>query len=104
MTQQTQVDPDQLHQALRQYCPEEIIQQVIDEPDSLYDGTPYWIIYDCLSRLGKSDETNIIRWNKVLRDLGFTSVFDPGRGGCNCCDGYYTINNIYGLCNTEHFD
>jgi hypothetical protein len=80
MTQQTQVDPDQLHQALRQYCPEEIIQQVIDEPDSLYDNTPYWFIYDCLSRLGKGDETNIVRWNKVLRDLGFTSVFDPGRG------------------------
>ena len=80
MTRQTQVDPAQLKQALSQYCPEEIIQQVIDEPDSLYDGTPYWIIYDCLSRLGKSDETNIIRWNKVLRDLGFTSVFDPGRG------------------------
>jgi hypothetical protein len=33
-----------------------------------------------LSRLGKGDETNIIRWNKVLRDLGFTSVFDPGQG------------------------
>jgi hypothetical protein len=80
MTRQTQVDPAQLKQALSQYCPKEIIQQVIDEPDSLYDRTPYWIIYDCLSRLGKSDETNIIRWNKVLRDLGFTSVFDPGRG------------------------
>lgn len=80
MTQQTQVDPAQLRQALSQYCPEEVIQQVLDEPDSLYDDTPYWFIYDCLSRLGKSDETNIIRWNKVLRDLGFTSVFDPGRG------------------------
>ena len=37
MTRQTQVDPAQLKQALSQYCPEEIIQQVIDEPDSLYD-------------------------------------------------------------------
>ena len=80
MTRQTQVDPARLRQALSQYCPEEIIQQVIDEPDSLYDGTPYWTIYDALSRLGKSDETNIVRWNKVLRDLGFTSVFDPGAG------------------------
>jgi ribosomal protein S18 acetylase RimI-like enzyme len=80
MTRQTQVDPAQLRQALSQYCPEEVIQQVIDEPDSLYDGTPYWTIYDALSRLGKSDETNIVRWNKVLRDLGFTSVFDPGAG------------------------
>ena len=80
MTRQTQVDPDQLRQALSQYCPDDVIQQVLDEPDSLYDGTPYWMIYDCLSRLGKSDETNIVRWNKVLRDLGFTSVFDPGAG------------------------
>jgi len=80
MTKETQVDPARLKQALGQYCPAEVIQQVIDEPDSLYDNTPYWFIYDCLSRLGKSDETNIVRWNKVLRDLGFTSVFDPGAG------------------------
>ncbi len=80
MTQQTQVDPAQLRQALSQYCPEKIIQQVLDEPDSLYDDTPYWMIYDCLSRLGTNDETNIVRWNKVLRDLGFTSVYDPGAG------------------------
>jgi hypothetical protein len=78
MTQQTQVDPAQLKQALLQYCPEEVIQQAADEPE--YDGTPYWFIYDCLSRLGLGDETTIVRWNKVLRDLGFTSVFDPGRG------------------------
>ena len=78
MTQQTQVDPVKLKQALLQYCPEEVIQQAIDEPE--YDGTPYWTIYDCLSRLGKSDETNVVRWNKVLRDLGFTSVYDPGKG------------------------
>jgi hypothetical protein len=78
MTQETQVDPTKLKQALRQYCSDEIIQQAIDEPE--YDGTSYWFIYDCLSRLGKSDETNVVRWNKVLRDLGFTSVFDPGRG------------------------
>jgi hypothetical protein len=78
MTKDTQVDPAKLKQALRQYCPEEVIQQAIDEPE--YDGTPYWFIYDCLSRLGKSDETNVIRWNKVLRDLGFTSVYDDGGG------------------------
>ena len=78
MTQQTKVDPARLKQALLQYCPEEVIQQAIDEPE--YDGTPYWFIYDCLSRLGKGDETNVIRWNKVLRDLGFTSVYDPGKG------------------------
>ena len=78
MTQQTEVDIEKLTQALRQYCPDEIIQQALDEPE--YDGTPYWFIYDCLSRLGKSDETNVVRWNKVLRDLGFTSVFDPGAG------------------------
>jgi hypothetical protein len=78
MTQQTQVDTAQLHQVLRQYCSEEIIQQATDEPN--FDDTPYWFIYDCLSRLGKGDETNIVRWNKVLRDLGFTSVYDPGRG------------------------
>jgi predicted transcriptional regulator len=78
MTEQTKVDPAKLKQALLQYCPEEVIQQAIDDPE--YDGTPYWFIYDCLSRLGKSDETNVVRWNKVLRDLGFTSVFDPGEG------------------------
>jgi len=78
MTQQTKVDPAKLKQALSQYCSDEIIQQAIDEPE--YDGTPYWTIYDCLSRLGKGDETNVIRWNKVLRDLGFTSVYDSGKG------------------------
>jgi hypothetical protein len=78
MTQQTQVDPAKLKQALSKYCSPEIMQQA-EEEDS-YDGTPYWYIYDCLSRLGTNDETTIIRWNKVLRDLGFTSVFDPGRG------------------------
>jgi hypothetical protein len=78
MTQQTKVDPAKLKQALLQYCPEEVIQQAIDEPE--YDGTPYWFIYDCLSRLGQNDETNVVRWNKVLRDLGFTSVYDPGNG------------------------
>ena len=76
MTKQTQVDPAELKQALSQYCPKEVIQSAIDEPE--YDGTPYWFIYDCLSRLGKSDETNVVRWNKVLRDLGFTSVYDDG--------------------------
>jgi hypothetical protein len=78
MTKETSVDPEKLKQALLQYCPEDVIQQAIDEPE--YDGTPYWFIYDCLSRLGQGDETNIVRWNKVLRDLGFTSVFDPGAG------------------------
>ena len=78
MTQQTTVDSAKLKQALSQYCSDEIIQQALDEPE--YDGTLYWTIYDCLSRLGKSDETNVVRWNKVLRDLGFTSVFDPGNG------------------------
>jgi hypothetical protein len=78
MTKETKVDPNKLKQALLQYCPEEVIQQAIDDPE--YDGTPYWFIYDCLSRLGKSDETNIVRWNKVLRDLGFTSVYDDGDG------------------------
>jgi len=78
MTQQTKVDPTKLKQALLQYCPEEVIQQASEEGD--YDGTPYWFIYDCLSRLGQNDETNIVRWNKVLRDLGFTSVYDDGGG------------------------
>lgn len=78
MTKKTKVDPAKLKQALLQYCPEEVIQQAIDDPE--YDGTPYWFIYDCLSRLGKNDETNVVRWNKVLRDLGFTSVYDDGDG------------------------
>ena len=78
MTKQTQVDSAQLRQAVGQYCSAEIMQQAAEEDE--YDGTPYWYIYDCLSRLGKSDETNVVRWNKVLRDLGFTSVFDNGEG------------------------
>jgi hypothetical protein len=78
MTKETQVDSAKLKQALLQYCPEEVIQQASEEGD--YDGTPYWFIYDCLSRLGQNDETNVVRWNKVLRDLGFTSVYDPGNG------------------------
>ena len=78
MTKQTKVDPAKLKQALRQYCPEEVIQQASEEDE--YDGTPYWFIYDCLSRLGQNDETNVVRWNKVLRDLGFTSVYDDGGG------------------------
>ena len=78
MTRETKVDPAQLKQALLPYCSEEIIQSAIDEPE--YDGTPYWFIYDCLTRLEAYDETTIIRWNKVLRDLGFTSVYDPGHG------------------------
>ena len=76
MTKETSVDKNKLKQALSQYCSEEIMQQAAEENE--YDGTPYWFIYDCLNRLGKGDETNIIRWNKVLRDLGFTSVFDSG--------------------------
>ena len=78
MTKGTQVDPTKLKQVLLQYCPEEVIQQASEEGD--YDGTPYWFIYDCLSRLGQNDETNIVRWNKVLRDLGFNSVYDDGGG------------------------
>ena len=78
MTQQTQVDPAKLKQALSQYCSEDVIQQALDEPE--YDGTPYWFIYDCLTRLEAYDETTIIRWNKILRTLGFTSVYDPGAG------------------------
>lgn len=78
MTKKTQVDPARLKQALLQYCSDELIQQALDEPE--YDGTPYWFIYDCLSRLGQNDETNVVRWNKVLRDLGFTSVYDNGDG------------------------
>ena len=78
MTKQTKVDPAKLKQVLSQYCPEEVIQQASEEDE--YDGTPYWFIYDCLSRLGQNDETNVVRWNKVLRDLGFTSVYDDGGG------------------------
>ena len=78
MTRETKVDPAKLKQAILPYCSEEIIQQAIDEPE--YDGTPFWFIYDCLTRLEAYDETTIIRWNKILRVLGFTSVYDPGYG------------------------
>ena len=74
LTQQTKIDPAQVKQALRQYCPEEIIE------NTEYNNDPYWFIYDCLTQLGQGDETTIVRWNKVLRDLGFTSVIDHGEG------------------------
>jgi hypothetical protein len=38
------------------------------------------MVHDCLTRLEAYDETTIIRWNKILRVLGFTSVYDPGYG------------------------
>lgn len=78
MTKASQVAPDQLKAALNQYCPDEIIAEVAEEGQ--YNNDPYWFIYACLIKLGKSDETTIIRWNKVLRDLGFTSVMDNGAG------------------------
>ena len=78
LTQKTPVDPAKLRQALGQYCPEEVINQVAEE--GTYNNDPYWFIYDCLTQLGQGDETTIVRWNKVLRDLGFTSVLDNGEG------------------------
>jgi hypothetical protein len=74
LKQQTKIDPAQVKQALSQYCPKEIIEQ------TEYNGDAYWFIYNCLVSMGKGDETTIIRWNKVLRDLGFTSVMDNGSG------------------------
>jgi len=78
MTPNTKVDPEKLKAALRQYCPEEIINQVIEE--GTYNNDPYWFIYNCLVQVSKNDESTIVRWNKVLRDLGFTSVYDYGLG------------------------
>jgi hypothetical protein len=78
MTRQTKVDPAQLKAALRQYCPEEVINEVIE--DGTYNNDPYWFIYNCLVQVSKNDESTIVRWNKVLRDLGFTSVMDDGAG------------------------
>ena len=74
MTHQTRIDLEQLKQAISQYCSDNIIQQVE------YENDPYWFIYNCLTKLGGSEETTIIRWNKILRDLGFTSVIDNGKG------------------------
>lgn len=78
MTPDTKVDPEKLKAALRQYCPEEVINQMIEE--GTYNNDPYWFIYNCLVQVSKNDESTIIRWNKVLRDLGFTSVYDYGKG------------------------
>jgi hypothetical protein len=79
MTQQTQVDSAQLRRALSQYCPQEVIDQVAQEGE--YNNDPYWFMYHCLVRASNNnDETTIIRWNKVLRNLGFTSVMDDGKG------------------------
>jgi len=52
--------------------------EVIEGTD--YTGDPYWFIYNCLVQTSKNDESTIVRWNKVLRDLGFTSVMDNGPG------------------------
>jgi len=78
MTPNTKVDPEKLKAALRQYCPEEVINQLIEE--GTYNNDPYWFIYNCLIQVSKNDESTIVRWNKVLRDLGFTSVYDYGKG------------------------
>jgi hypothetical protein len=78
MTQKTPVDPAQLKAVLSQYCPDEVIKEVAEE--GTYNNDPYWFIYNCLIRVSKNDESTIVRWNKVLRDLGFTSVMDQGRG------------------------
>ena len=74
LTQKTPVDPAQLKAALSQYCPPEVIE------NTDYDGDAYWFIYNCLVQVSKNDESTIVRWNKVLRLLGFTSVMDQGRG------------------------
>jgi hypothetical protein len=78
MTKASRVDPDQLKAALSQYCPAEVIAEVAAE--GTYNNDPYWFIYNCLVRVSKNDESTIVRWNKVLRDLGFTSVYDHGTG------------------------
>ena len=78
MTPDTKVDPERLKATLRQYCPEEVINQLIEE--GTYNNDPYWFIYNCLIQVSKNDESTIIRWNKILRDLGFTSVYDYGKG------------------------
>ena len=74
MTPDTKVDPEKVKAALSQYCPVEVIE------GTDYTGDAYWFIYNCLVQTSKNDESTIIRWNKVLRDLGFTSVMDNGAG------------------------
>ena len=78
MIKQTQVPFEQLRAALSQYCPESVIQATVDEGE--YNSDPYWFIYFCIAKMNLGDETNIVRWNKVLRDLGFTCVVDFGAG------------------------
>jgi len=80
MTPTTTVDWNQMTTALLDYVKPADIQQAIQEPGIGSPDNPFWFIYDVLTNAFTNDERIIIIWNKVLRELGFTSVYDPGRG------------------------
>jgi pyrimidine deaminase RibD-like protein len=83
MTPDTKVSLDDMKRVLGEYgVTDRDIQDAIDEPTaSARKGIndPLWFMYDALSRRFHEDERKIIVWNKILRNLGFTVLFDNGK-------------------------
>lgn len=82
MTPETKVSFEDMKRELLNYVTDYDIRTAIDEPIMSSRGgpdNPLWFIYDCLSKGLKGDERIIIVWNKILRNLGFTVLFDDGR-------------------------
>lgn len=82
MTPDTKVSFDDMKRELLNYVTEYDIRTAIDEPMMSSRGgidNPLWFIYDCLTKGLKGDERIIIVWNKILRNLGFTVLFDDGK-------------------------
>jgi pyrimidine deaminase RibD-like protein len=83
MTPDTKVPFEDMKRALSEYgVTDRDIQDTIDEPSmSARKGIndPLWFIYDALGKQFTNDERRIIVWNKILRNLGFTVLFDNGK-------------------------
>ena len=83
MTPDTKVPFEDMKRALNEYgVTDRDIQDTIDEPNmSARKGVndPLWFTYDALSKRFTNDERRIIVWNKILRNLGFTVLFDNGK-------------------------
>jgi len=83
MTPETKVPFEDMKRALSEYgVTDSDIQDTIDEPGMSRRGginNPLWFIYDALGKQFTNDERRIIVWNKILRNLGFTVLFDNGK-------------------------
>jgi hypothetical protein len=83
MTPETKVPFEDMKRVLNEYgVTDNDIQYAIDEPGMSARGginNPLWFMYDALGKRFKEDERKIIVWNKILRNLGFTVLFDNGK-------------------------